>query len=137
MADIKLSTVAGAGGVFHTEAFVFNQIINSGQTGDLVVIGTVGKITQLTHLLTTAVGTQAGISVDVDGVLIVNPTTLSGTGINGVLFCVLSESGATSSQAQVSRSFMKVIQGEIITIKKNAGNTTQSIHFSYITGVIK
>ncbi len=136
MASLTLSQVAGGGGVFRTEAFVFGQVISSGVTGDLVTIGTSGKVTKLTHLTTDTGVIQTGIGITVDGVAITGLADLSDESpINNSAFFVSDNLGT----ATVTQGVGKVsdIVGEFIIITKTAGNTIQDIIYSYETGAIK
>lgn len=137
MADIKLSTIAGGGGgIFRAEAFVHDQTIASGQTGTLVVIGTAGKITHLTTLATTSVSAQSGISIDVDGDVIIGPETLSDvTPSNDTGFYVSNNFSAGS--VKIGNAAMTSVFGEFITITKDGGNTTEELGYSFVTGSIK
>lgn len=126
-----------SGGVFQAEAFVHSQTIASGQTGDLITIGTAGKRTRLTYLLAdTGVEPQTGISVTVDGSIVIpigdldeeNPTSTSSGNI-GIY------QGRSAGGADSISGVLQVIEGEFITITKDTGNTTYAILYSYLTGV--
>lgn len=136
MASLTLSQVAGGGGVFRTESFSFGNVISSGVTGDLVTIGTSGKVSKLTHLTTDTGTLQGGIGITVDGVAITGLTDLSDESpINNGAFFVSENLGT----ATVTQGVGKVsnIVGEFIIITKTAGNTTQDIIWSAETGSIK
>lgn len=136
MASLTLSQVAGGGGVFRTESFSFGNVIASGVTGDLVTIGTSGKVSKLTHLTTNTGTLQAGIGITVDGVVIAGLTDLSDESpINNSAFFVsdaFASATATDGVGKVSN-----IVGEFIVITKTAGNTIQDIIWSAETGSIK
>lgn len=136
MADKLLSTIAGGGGIFRAETFVHDQTIATGQTGDLVTIGTAGKTTKLTLLSTSTVSAQSGISIDADGVIIVGPETLSDSTPNIGSGFFVSEAFGVANTAQGAAKLIEVI-GEFITFKKDAGNTTEELIYSYVIGVIK
>lgn len=126
----------GGGGIFRTETFVFNQSIASGQTGDLVIIGMAGKLTKLTSISTDSSSRQSGMSIVVDGVTLVGPDNLSGTppGLDSDWFI---SQGSFNGDINRTGAAMGDVIGEFITIRKNAGNTTQIIKYAYQTGVIK
>ncbi len=135
MPSKKLSSILG-GGVFRTEIFVFNQAIASGQTGDLVTIGTAGKVTRLTMLITNGAATQTGISIDSDGATIVGPSPLSEQATpSGGSFFVAPAVGVSASVIDAGGSILDVF-GEFITIKKDGGNTSNELRYSYEIGSI-
>lgn len=129
--------VSGGGGLFHAEKFVWSQIISSGQTGDLVTIGEAGKIVKLTYLTTNTVSSQPGMGIEVDGNVVVlaqtlvdhTPSTDSGA------FSVFK--GCPSNDAYAVVGSLDEVVGEFITITKSAGNTTESIIYSYVIGTVK
>lgn len=127
--------VGGEGGIFSAEVFVSNQTIASGQTGALVVIGTAGKITKLTFLTTSTAAEQPDMTVSADGFDIVSARELSSiTGPADDEFYIGEAFGASLQQAQTN---LYDVIGEFITISKGAGNTTESLKYSYVTGGIK
>ncbi len=137
MASKLLSSVTG-GGIFRAESFVFDQAIASGQTGDLVTIGTTGKISKLTYLsnsVSSGAG-QSGISIVVDGVSVITEQVLSDLdAATSSEFVIMN--GNASGNANGSIGNILDIVGEFIVINKNAGNTTFELKYSYVTGVIK
>jgi len=133
MADVKLSKIAGGGGYFKIESFVHSQDIAFGQTGDLVTIGTAGKVTRLTYFTCKSGATQTGITVSRDGFDVMtgeledySPTAESGR--IGVY------SGLASDFTKSRTGILDYIEGEFITISKDAGNTAQILIYSYVTG---
>lgn len=126
------------GGILRTETFVHSQTIASGQTGDLVVIGTAGKITELLALYTDTATNQSGISVDVDGTILIGPDILSDISpFPASGFYVSKTAIANITDIRSGLGAMYNVIGEFITIRKNAGNTTQDLRYSYATVVIK
>jgi hypothetical protein len=120
------------GNLFQAETAVINQTITSGQTGELVVIGTAGKITKLTLLTCASSISQAGISVVVDANTVISGTLSDSTPEASAGFYVADGLG-TSNITQSAGGLVDVI-GEFITIQKDTGNTTEDILYSYITG---
>ena len=136
MASLTLSQVAGGGGVFRTESFSFGNVIASGVTGDLVTIGTSGKVSKLTHLTTNTGTLQTGIGITVDGVVITVLTDLNNqTPTNNGSFFVSDTFGSATATDGVGK--LSNIVGEFIVITKTAGNTIQDLIWSAETGSIK
>ena len=132
MATFQLADVKGGGGVYVPEVWVTNQTIGSGVTGDLVTIGTAGKITVLTYL-TTDSSAQAGMGLRIDGVVVKENETLVGTTPAISSYWGIYTGGtAANVSAYVGR--LTSVSGEFITITKTAGNTTQNLLYSYTTG---
>ena len=131
LADIKGG--GGGGGVYKVEAWVTNQTIGSGVTGDLVTIGTAGKITVLTHLTTNTTGAQGGMGLRIDGVVIKEDEFLCDeTPSNSSHWGIYK--GSPSTDLSIGASSLESICGEFITITKTAGNTTNALLYSYTTG---
>ena len=122
--------VGKGGGIFRAESFIHNENIASGQTGNLITIGTAGKVTIITYLAATSNQPGVGVTVDGDDVSLVGGL---GGETSGVGWRVTSYGGQTS----ISRWYLAYITGEFITITKDAGNTTQDITLSYVTGEVK
>ena len=120
------------GGTFRTEAFIHDIDIASGQTGDLITIGTAGKVSTITYLQTVNTS-QAGIGIVVDGVPLAILGSLSGVTTAADNWLVSER----ASNVNESRAVVPSITGEFITITKDAGNTTQGLNLSYVTGVLK
>lgn len=129
-------TSKGGGGIFCAETVV-TQTIAAGVTGDLVTIGAAGKITRLTGLyVDNTSASQPGISVDVDGAEVYSPQDLSdATPAGGSGFFVSEMYGHNNLTLHDISS--KFLCGEFITVKKDAGNTTQPIKYIYETGILK
>lgn len=125
-----LNSVTG-GGVFRTESFIHDQTIASGQTGDLITIGTAGKLTTITYLVANA--TQVGIDIEVDGVALGLVGALGDfSPLAGEWFISENMDGALHAEAKLPN-----VTGEFITITKTAGNTVTGLNLSYVTGVVK
>ena len=125
----------GSGGVFSAEVFVSDQTIASGQTGDLVTIGTSGKLTKLTFLATSVAGNQPDITVTSDGFDIVSARILSPITTPSDDEFYISEGYGAAMQG--SQGNLTDVYGEFITISKGAGNTVTALKYAYITGAIK
>lgn len=126
---------AGGGGIFRAETFVFNQTIASGQTGDLLIIGTAGKVARLTKLLGATASLEPGISIDVDGATLVGPGNLADITPSATEFFVAPAVGDVT--LGLGGGNIMDVFAEFITIKKNAGNTANAISVSYEIGSIK
>ena len=122
----------GSGGMFKAESYLFNQKIVAGQTGILVTLGTAGKITKLTHLVADLLA-QSGISIEVDGVEVLPPQTLSdNTPLESSGFLVASFYANTSVAR--TANVIEEIWGEFIVIKKDEGNIGSILTYSTQTG---
>jgi len=124
----------GGGGIFHAESFVYNQTIPIGQSGNLVTIGTAGKVTKLVWLVSTTTSPEFDMSVISDGNTVVSGT-LADSNPNAGTFFVSSLYG--NSNVLPSAGGLAEITGEFITIKKNTGSTVQPLGYSYVTGSVK
>jgi hypothetical protein len=134
MATFQLAQVkGGGGGVYKVEAWVTNQTMSAGVTGDLVTIGTAGKLTVLTYLTTSTPSTQEGMGLRIDGVVIKEDELLcSRTPISASQWGIYR--GSPSANTSGGASSLESISGEFITITKTAGNTINEILYSYTTG---
>lgn len=133
---IKLG-LKGGGGIFRAETFVHSQTIASGQTGDLVTIGTTGKITKLTFFVTNDNAIpQPDITITSDGQNIISGEGISDytPALNTGVFIAMSSTNSTDVRAEAAN--LSDVVGEFITISKGVGNTIEPLLYSYETGVI-
>ena len=136
MADVKLSKIAGGGGYFKIESFVHSQTIATGQTGDLVTIGTAGKVTRLTYFTCRGTSPQSGITVSRDGfdVMTGELEDYQASQTSGRIGVYSGSSGSSSIYTTSRTGILDYIEGEFITLSKDAGNTGQILIYSYVTG---
>ena len=136
MADVKLSKIAGGGGYFKIESFVHSQEIAIGQTGDLVTIGTAGKVTRLTYFTCKSGATQSGITVSRDGfdVMTGELEDYAASQIPGRIGVYSGSSGLSAIYTTSRTGILDYIEGEFITLSKDAGNTAKELIYSYVTG---
>lgn len=131
MADVNSADImmaSGGGGYFKlTAPPVTGQSIASGQTGDLVTIGTAGKITRITYLAGLQV--VPDISITRDGVLVLDAESIARSDFTG-------QTGVYIGLNIGSPSRLREIYGEFLTISKGDGNTVDDIIYSYETGEI-
>lgn len=122
MADISADSLLPAG-EFRFLKYYGPMNIASGVTGDIATItAPAGKRVRL-NLMNVSSGNQAGISVIADGVTIVDELTLNvSTSFSPGAFNI-SPAGLPYVDASTS-----------IIIRKNAGNTTQSINYAFSEG---
>ena len=136
MADVKLSKIAGGGGYFKIESFVHSQEIAIGQTGDLVTIGTAGKVTRLTYFTCSGVNSQSGITVSRDGFVVMTGELEDhiATSTLGRIGVYSGSSGASNIYTVARTGVLDYIEGEFITLSKDAGITATALLYSYVTG---
>ena len=114
--------------------FVYNQTINAGSSGLLLTLNTPGKRTRLETLIVADNNlSQAGISVVVDGVTVINEKTLARrNAIQTTHFFISSRDGSgftVDDQIGGVTSFT----GNTISILKNGATTGVDIAYSFST----
>ena len=121
----------GGGGMFIPEIFVYGKEIPLGQVGDLITIGTKGKITQLTYLLGSV--QEKGFTVDIDGNKVIDNKPLSGDGFRDASGFGVYKGAPSNLGAIVNIGGLEYLSGEIITISTTI-KTTAVVRYSYATG---
>jgi hypothetical protein len=125
MADISADTILPSG-VFVPTAYNIGSIA-SGVTGTLLTItAPAGKKVRLNGL--SASGTQAGISVVVDGATVVATTDLQSTAGNSGFIVGLAPGTSGVNVIQYLQGY------STISIVKNAGSTAATIYYSHVYG---
>lgn len=131
-----LSSITGGGGGFKP-SFISGQIsLSSGASGDIITITPPsGKAVNLTGLATSVNTAESGVSLTVGGVTIVNGLDLAGgtTGVGEFQVAQTSNAGTTTSSVGSTQDILGAID-EVIIVKKDTGNTTQTILYSYEYG---
>ena len=135
MADIPLDALTG-GGEFKPSSFTISSIA-PGVTGTLLTItAPAGKKVRLNGLTSSA--SQAGITVTVDGEVVVNALSLEPrAGTSG--FCVGNMAtpggdGGVGSAGDGVNVIPYLWGYSTIVISKNAGNTASTIYYSFSEG---
>tara|TARA_R110000851_G_scaffold231909_3_gene384637 strand:- start:835 stop:1242 length:408 start_codon:yes stop_codon:yes gene_type:complete len=132
MATFQLADVKGGGGVYVPEVWVTNQTLAAGVTGDILTIGTAGKITVLEYL-TTDSSSQSGMGLVVDGNVVKENEILGGTTPSSSSHWGIYTGGSsTNVSTYVGRRTS--VSGEFITLTKTGAITTQALLYSYTTG---
>ena len=135
MVDKTLRQLNGGGGSWRTDG-ITNGALAAGQTGTLLTItAPAGKIVKLFSFISNTASQQGGISLVREGVTLENEQTVASLSGNtgGSVFAV-SRVGITDSQATSARGLYFEVEGDTITISKNAGNTTSALGYAYETG---
>lgn len=111
-------------------------VIASGVTGDIATINApAGKRVRLVFITTGTTVTQAGISIIRDGVTVIDEKILEETVPNGNGDFYITQSAVSSSSGlQQVQGILSPVTGEQIIIRKNAGNTTESIDYNFEIG---
>jgi len=131
----KFFSADEAGKVWKVRSVSGSQSIASGVTGELVKItAPAGQLVRL-HSLSVGNNTQPGMSIGVDGEIVVgvdniNNGTLTMSGFH--ISRGFVGTSVTSGQNHVSE-----LIGDDITINKNAGNTVESVNYAYEFGVFE
>jgi len=129
----------GSGGSYFVPESVVRSPINSGNTGTFLSLPEVeGKVYKIKYLITASSGSQAGISLIVDGVTIVDELvlysfSLAGPGSSGSFYIGVAYSGGIERVNQRIDPFYC----KSLSILKNAGNTTRPLEFIYEVGSFK
>ena len=130
-------TSKSAGGVFQAEMFLPMQVIPAtSPIGDLVTIGTAGKLTKLTYLAAnTTIQSQGGITVTADGFAVISNSNIGGyESVNSNHFTI-RQGSSPDSDSRLSGGGMSEVVGEFITISTSV-ETFYSLLYSYQTGGI-
>lgn len=124
-----------AGKVWKVRSVSGSQTIASGVTGELVKItAPAGQLVRL-HTLFVTNNTQPGMSIGVDGEIVV--------GIDNINNGSLTMSGFYISRGFVGLSItngenhVSELIGNEITINKDGGNTVETVHYAYEFGVFE
>ena len=132
-----LNSVMSAGRDFITRS-AGGSLISSGQTGTLLTLTPpAGQRVKLTHLSTLSGSIQSGISVIIGGSTVINALTVDGGSPNSASKFSL---GRYQPYAAGDPPFGNYSQftgrtDEVLTITKNAGNTTTVLYYAYEFGL--
>lgn len=133
----KLSSIVKTGGDFITRA-VNGGSIASGVTGTILTLTPPsGQRVRLTHLSTTAAANQVGISVVIGGSTLISELDLDGDSPNtAVKFSVGNyQPYGVAAPPMTNYSQFTGKTNEVLTILKNAGNTTVTVYYGYEYGL--
>ena len=135
---MSVSSVSGSASRWVTITPSLFQNIASGVTGDIATItAPAGQLVRIHHL-TGSGGTQAGISLEVDGTDIITELILAANTPASVTTADTFFLAEVYGHTDVNSGAMKVASqiGSEIKIKKNAGNTAIFINYAYEFGVL-
>lgn len=139
MASALLSSITGGvGGIFVPSFTSTNLETASGVTGDILVLTPPsGERVELVMLYNSS-AIQSGISIKLDGIDVITEKDLDdGDGVAVIgAFTVGSRYGTSSSSPHVTPSIIGGVD-EVLTVTKNAGNTTQTQKYIYRFGGLK
>lgn len=132
----KLFSADEAGKVWKVKFPSLGDTIALGVTGELVKItAPAGQLVRLHSLSTTTTSNQVGISLGVDGEIVVPTNILSDESPSNSGFYISRAIGGSSVATGLQQ--ISELIGDEITINKNAGNTAESIFYAYEFGVFE
>lgn len=132
-----LSTIVETGGDFITRA-ASSGLISSGVTGTILTLTPpAGQRVKLTNLSTTAATNQVGISVVIGASTVITELDLDGDSPNTAAKFSVGNYQAYAAAAPPLANYNQFTgkTNEVLTILKNAGNTTVTVYYGYEYGL--
>lgn len=116
-----------SGGIKKTALSTEIKEIPAGASGTILEITpTTGKRAILTFLMLAGASTESGISVDIDNVEVIPPSTLTSLGASSLAGTITIGSARNATKTEIRADV-----GEKIQIKKDAGSTSSTVWYAY------